>query len=125
MINLGEGYLLMIEPKEPATEPIIDIMTRMVTAAYRSSIAVTPWRGWHTCVCGAMSDNTDHELVLMGQVVKTNSLCIHYVACHRGEIPVPVETRKLAHLMASRNKEAEPTKEELMGKRIKRSEANR
>jgi hypothetical protein len=66
-------------------------------------------KGWHTCSCGAISSNMDYllktkdsksvgihknssdfftgkEIDTTPQFVITNSLCIHYVACHRDEI---------------------------------------
>lgn len=68
-------------------------------------------RGWHTCSCGAHSSNADYLLTTkdinssvvrhqnsrdffsgkesdsISGLVITNSLCIHYIACHRDEIP--------------------------------------
>ena len=97
-------------------------------------------KGWHTCECAyhAMSSNKDSLLrtteantqvvlfkdmksfsngetanteVLEGAVI-TNSLCIHYVACHREEIPVTV----LKRIMLLVGEPADPTEEELMAK---------
>jgi hypothetical protein len=42
------------------------------------------YRGVHRCICGAKSDNQDW--FLPGDVI-TNSLLVHYIACHRGEVP--------------------------------------
>ena len=57
-----------------------------------------------------MSDNQDHYLAdgtaLAG--LKTHSLLVHYVACHREEIPVPA----LSHLGAL-TEHAEPSAKEL------------
>jgi len=52
------------------------------------------WLGWHDCACGVMSSNQDY-LLENGQV--TNSLCVHYLAWHRDEVPA-AELRKVAAL---------------------------
>jgi len=77
--------MLYIVPKNsPSEEPIIDKLTMKMVAALRK--ATLPNRrslGFHTCVCGAMSDSTDF-ILLNG--LRTNSLCVHYLAYHRAEI---------------------------------------
>ena len=62
----------------------------------RDSVIDLPWneeydfqldssyRGWHTCSCGACSDNCNY-LIPAGEI--TNSLCVHYLAFHREEVP--------------------------------------
>jgi len=40
--------------------------------------------GIHRCICGAGSDNQDHWVA--GDLL-TNSLCVHYLALHRDQIP--------------------------------------
>ena len=52
------------------------------------------------------SDNTDY-ILLNGQ--QTNSLCIHYLAFHRDEVPA----EELAKVTALEAGEAEPSAEEL------------
>ena len=108
--------LLMIEPQGKATQPIIDELTRKVTAAWRNS---TPsnggYRGFHQCECGAQSDNYDHFVIVDGQKLLTNSLMVHYIACHRDQVP-PAELKKAAALAYG---EAEPTAEELMPRRYR------
>ena len=41
-------------------------------------------KGVHECICGAESDPCDYELE---DGFITNSLCVHYLAYHRSEIP--------------------------------------
>lgn len=80
----NEG-ILYIEPKgNAAIAPIIDELTCRMTAALRLGIPGVRYKGFHICACGATSDNTDYTLP-NGE--KTNSLCIHYLAFHRAEIP--------------------------------------
>lgn len=80
--------ILMVEPSgKTSAAPIIDELTRKMTAAWRrrrdSDIS---WRGFHVCKCGVFSDNKDHW-VGEGKGLLTNSLCIHYLAYHRDEVP--------------------------------------
>lgn len=115
MIDYDPTTLLFIEPKTPTAEPIIDGITRKITAAWRARrTALNGARGWHNCTgsegrCGASSDNHDHWV--MGY--KTNSLCIHYVACHRDAVP-----QTTLALIASWTPEAEPTYFDLHGKEV-------
>lgn len=84
MVNRDEDRLMFIEPKLPATRPVLDELTALAWAVLDAS---TPssfrYRGFHTCVCGRHSDNADYSAG--GKV--TNSLLPHYVACHRSEVP--------------------------------------
>lgn len=90
-----------------SAEPVIDELTRKMTAAFRASESTgVRWRGVHFCRCGVNSDNTDYILPGGRQ---TNSLCIHYLAFHRDEVPGG-ELAKVAALEAA---EAEPSAEEL------------
>lgn len=87
---ISPAGFLMIEPSRPASAaPVIDAVTRKVTAIWRHGVWTSEtmrYRGWHTCICGAASDNRMHRL---GDVKgpETNSLIVHYVAYHRDEIP--------------------------------------
>jgi hypothetical protein len=78
--------LLYIEPTWPASQrPVVDFWTRRLTHAFRlarRSDVVS--MGKHRCVCGAWSTSFDY--VLPGGL-KTHSLCIHYLALHRQEVP--------------------------------------
>ena len=102
--------LLFIEPRlPPAEKPIVDDLTRKIAGAYRESHEPNfAYCGFHECSCGALSDTTDH--VLPNGTV-TNSLCVHYVAYHRHEIP-RTELAKIRKLSAH---SAEPTSLELHG----------
>ncbi len=101
--------ILMIEPTGVASvEPLIDSLTRRMAAAYREgSTSEHGYRGVHRCVCGAISDNRDHYV--MDKL--TNSLCVHYLAFHREEIP-RAELSFLIRFLAGWD-EVTPTVEEL------------
>jgi hypothetical protein len=96
-VIVPDGFL-MIEPRGAGHPPIIDEITRKVAAAWRFS---TPsehgYRGMHQCVCGALSDNRDHFVTVNGKCLLTNSLMVHYAACHRNELPEE-ELQKIAAL---------------------------
>jgi len=86
MIDLSDKYLLMVEPTRPATEPIRDELTALAEKVYAASRdSDVRCKGFHLCACGECSDNADH--ILPGGVI-TNSLMVHYVQCHRDEIPL-------------------------------------
>lgn len=92
-----DGFL-MIEPvnnlANRANVPLLDKVTMRVAAAWRRrETSDIRWRGVHVCECGAVSYNGDYRI--NGRL--TNSLCVHYVACHRDEIP-PEEMRKIEAL---------------------------
>lgn len=85
MIDLSDKYLLMIEPSSSATDrydedDLTTLMQRLMLRAARKDFT----RGFHTCVCGARSDNAEH--VLPDGTV-TNSLAVHYLMRHRAEVP--------------------------------------
>lgn len=105
--------ILYIEPRQlPATaEPLIDHLTRKMTAAWRRADASSRGpssRGFHACVCDAASANYDATLNTGEQ---TNSLCIHYLAYHRDEVPAG----QLAKVAMLTDGEEEPTRRELRG----------
>ncbi len=80
---------LMIEPNE-YNEPIVDSLTRKAAAMFNHHIRPEPGRhsfGVHTCSCGANSDSKEWTLTFEGKKYRTNSLAVHYVACHRREVP--------------------------------------
>jgi len=88
----NDGFLF-IEPGGAPTAPIIDDITRAATALLRSATTGSVrYRGQHQCTgrgCNAMSDNADHYICygkLTSKIV-THSLIVHYVACHRDEVP--------------------------------------
>lgn len=108
--------VLYIRPGTRGTaEPVIDSLTRKMAAAYRAAESSgVLWRGFHICRCGARSTNTDY--VLPGGAA-TNSLCVHYLAFHRDEVP-PGELAKVAALTSG---EAEPNTEELAASETRRA----
>lgn len=111
--------IMMIEPVfEASREPVIDEATRKMTAAWRQATHSTyayraaPFfvrRGMHQCVCDAMSDNKDHWVLIDGEQKLTNSLAIHYLAYHRGDVP----GHELAKVLQLPYGEADPTEDEL------------
>jgi hypothetical protein len=83
---ISDEGILYIEPSaRTADEPIIDELTQTMAAAFRQA---TPksirYRGIHTCACGANSANYD---VVLRNGEETNTLCVHYLAYHRDEVP--------------------------------------
>ena len=104
---MDETVLYLRPGPNTSAEPVIDDLTRKMTAAFRAAESTgVRWRGFHVCRCGVNSDNTDYILP-GGQ--QTNSLCIHYLAFHRDEVP-PEELAEVAALEAG---DAEPSAEEL------------
>ncbi len=110
MIVTGEKAILMIEPRyDIGTQPVIDELTRKMTAAWRNRVDSSyGFRGFHTCSCHATSDNKEHWIGGEGGPL-TNSLCIHYLVYHRPYVPAG----ELAKVAALTYGEAEPTREEL------------
>ncbi len=99
--------ILYIEPSDMASaEPVIDELTQKMTAAFRSATDGVVYRGVHQCRCGAVSSNREHVLP-NGE--ETNSLCIHYLAFHRAEVPA-FQLEKVRRLDCG---EAKPTAEEI------------
>ena len=101
--------ILMIEPVgKPSATPLIDELTRKMTAAWRRRRdALTGYRGMHSCVCGAISDNKDHWV----DDLLTNSLCVHYLAFHRDD----VLSQELDKVRVLAYGEADPDDRELLG----------
>src|SRR5262249_3415796 len=109
---ISDKDLLFIEPRRAAAaSPLIDRLTRQMTASFRragrSSYA---FAGVHQCICGVCSTSCDY-FVPTGE--KTNSLCVHYLAFHRREVPV----KHMERVAALKCGEAEPTEDELQGRR--------
>ena len=99
MILIDDQHILFIEPKKrPSTEPIVDdLYERMYYAYNNGKDADYRYRGVHRCTgegCEERSTNTD-RILRTGE--KTNSLCMHYLAHHRDEVPKP-ELEKVARL---------------------------
>lgn len=116
---LDNSAILMVEPSGAGSkEPLIDELTRKMTAAWRNRRdAASGYRGFHCCVCGACSSNCDHWVTgADGNELLTNSLCIHYLAYHREEL----SENELAKVQALTHREVEPTNEELFNNPFKR-----
>ena len=99
--------ILYIAPSEDAwSEPLIDELTRKMTATLRAATP-SPWfMGYHTCACG--SHSKAHNFILPDGLI-TNSLCVHYLAWHRNEVPRE-ELEKIAKLTSGK---ADPDASEL------------
>jgi len=96
MIDEMPEAILFIEPDlPPSPEPVLDRYTRKMAAALRESESVNPTRGFHICSCGAPSSNVEHSIPMTP--CYTNSLCVHYLAHHREEVPEE-ELRKVDEL---------------------------
>ena len=78
--------LLFIKPQRlPTAEPLIDDLTMRMTSALRQArVPDNRYCGIHVCICGAGSDSTN-RILANGEV--TNTLCVHYLAYHRAEVP--------------------------------------
>jgi HEAT repeat protein len=111
-IMISDKDLLFIEPQAPASSaPLIDSLTRRMTAAYRfAQPSSYHFCGVHQCICGACSSSCDYFLP---DGVKTNSLCVHYLAYHREAVP----GRQMARVAKLKFGEADPSEEELRGGR--------
>lgn len=118
-MKTGNG-ILMVEPSaRTSTTPLIDELTRKMTAAWRRRRdSEVSYRGWHTCACGACSDNKDHYIG-DGDGLLTNSLCVHYLAFHRDDI----SQEELDKVCALTLGEEEPGEEELLGRGKKMNRA--
>lgn len=116
-VQPGTVGLLFIEPQREAQPPVIDDATKRMVVALRSAQSRSGYRGAHTCRCGAVSDNVDHVVghrtgAGVVKLFTTNSLAVHYLACHRDEVP-PDE---LADVLSLPAVHAEPSTRELTGR---------
>ena len=115
MIIYDTNTLLYIEPTTDKSEtPTIDAYTRKMTAALKGRVSTgvlhqdgtyakdSSTMGFQRCSCGATSDVVDYELE---DLVITNSLCVHYLAWHRQEVP-QTELYKVSNLSRG---ESEPS----------------
>lgn len=89
---IDETGFLMIEPKGPCTPTIRDELTAVAGQVFSlANPGRIRYRGFHRCVCGAVSDNRDWH---MPDGRQTNSLVVHYISQHRAEVP-EAELKKL------------------------------
>jgi hypothetical protein len=102
--------IMMVEPSgKTSTTPLIDELTRKMVAAWRKRRdSEHGYRGFHVCACGVFSDNKDHW-VGNGDGLLTNSLCVHYLAFHRDDVP----QEELDKVRALAHGEEEPNEREL------------
>lgn len=112
MINNAHDHLLFIEPRLAPTTPVVDDYTRRVAAAWRARVdGKVRYRGMHSCTgagCKATSGNGEHTVA--GRF-ETNSLAIHYVACHRDEVP----NEELEKILSLPPSDIDPTDGEMAG----------
>jgi len=110
--TIGSDRLLFIEPSQAAsTTPVIDDITRKMSAALRKAKSSDyAYFGIHECMCGAHSTARDYHLP-NGDV--TNSLCVHYVAHHRSEVP-PEQLVRISAFV----EEDQPNEQELQGPEV-------
>lgn len=108
MIKLNNPHLLYIEPSIESLSnfPLIDFITRKITASFRKSKHCCDWKGLHGASTGVCSTSHDYSLS-DGKIV--NSLCIYYLAWHRTEVP----ENQLKIVSRLKDGEEEPTAEEL------------
>lgn len=114
------NFLLFVEPSNDRAEtPVIDDLTRKMAAAFLIAksgtiMGGTPddfregarWHGVQQCACGRCSSAVDY---LLPSGLMTNSLCVHYLAWHRSEIPQS-ELDKVASLP---DEYVDPTEDQL------------
>jgi hypothetical protein len=106
---ISDQGILFIEPTQPASdEATVDHFTRRMTAAFRQAIATEVYKGLHLCVCGACGPSANYRLP-NGE--RTNSLCVHYLAHHRSEVP----PGQLDRIGAFASGEQDPNDAELQG----------
>jgi len=99
--------LLNIAPSSRASStPRITPLVRKMTAAYRQCDTRITHDGQRMCVCEAVGDKNDY---ILPNGMRTNSLCIHYLAYHLDEVPT-AEREKINRLTCG---EAFPTPVEL------------
>lgn len=110
---ISDEDLLFIEPKGVgASSALVDTATRRMAAAFRQAEAIQPYYcGFYVCVCGACSGPQDLQLP---NDRKINSLCVHYLAYHRDEVPLG-QLQEVEHLPFG---EVEPSEQELEGIRM-------
>lgn len=106
--------LLYIKPTQiPSEEPVIDEATCKMTYAFRNRTAIPIQScGVHVCSCGIHSTSQDYAV---SDDHMTNSLCIHYLAMHRDEVPQEM----IDIVLAFDCEPEEPTADEIHGHSVK------
>lgn len=94
MHNVSCEYLLQIEPKNLRTKvPVDDELTKKMENLLAQATEGIHYRGFHLCCCGELSGSCD---LLVSNYI-TNSLAVHYLRWHRGEVPES-EIQKLRNI---------------------------
>lgn len=83
-----EGFLMIEPAHHPLTPIVYDEITAAVREIYSTNRVGHGYHGKHQCICGAVSDASDHYVTIGGAELLTNSLAEHYVSHHRDEIPI-------------------------------------
>ena len=85
MHDIGNDYLMMIEPKDscPKTGSFKELLGKATAVEQRVKHLDIMTKGVHTCYCGEVSDNLIYKTP-MGR--ETNSLLVHYIQ-HHNDIP--------------------------------------
>jgi hypothetical protein len=105
-----EEILCIVPSARTSARPLVDRLTHKMTAAYRQSVIDAGPSGRRICRCGVESDSSKR---ILPNGMKTNALCVHYLAFHRDEIPA-AEREKVRQLTYGH---AEPTAKELIAPR--------
>lgn len=101
------GTLYVNVKHPPSNWPTVDMLTLKITRAFRSADkSPLAFSGIHTCLCGAKSESADY---ILPNRKFTNSLCIHYMAFHRSEIP----WQEMGEVLKLENGDSLPTRAEL------------
>lgn len=95
MHDTSDKYLLQIHPTSTRSErPVDDELTAKMKTLLDSAKIGTQWRGWHNCTgCNTIGGSSD---LIVGPYI-TNSLAVHYLRWHRGDVPYS-EIEKLIQL---------------------------
>lgn len=104
---MSDNTILMIQPSANVSiEPVIDELTRKMTAALRKAHVSGVSKGIHRCKCGKFVGRDEFELP---NGMGTNALAVHYLAFHRKDIP-DEELNKVENLPYG---EEDPNEDEL------------
>ncbi len=101
------GILYINVKHPPSNWPVVDMLTLKITRAFRfADRSPLAFAGIHTCLCGAKSESSDY---ILSNKKFTNSLCIHYMAFHRPEIP----WQEIVEILKLENGDSLPSRAEL------------
>lgn len=117
--------LLYVHPsKKAAEQPMLDELTTKILWACRNRIGRgvllqngefvknLSTKGVHHCTgCGGFIHSEASDVVLPNGLI-TNTLAVHYVAHHRGEVPAD-DLAKIMSIESPENSECNPSEQEL------------